>query len=329
MTETRLRTRIYSLGYLLTTIFLLMVGLLNLRYGFYQLFFAALAMAVVSGSGMAYTLAVKSRQQLATMGHLIVLYTLNGALLATTAASHLSLASHWAMPLLVLNLLILPAREGLRLSLLLLALMTLLLWMNTGATEALAAFGGMAMLTGTSALALRRYNTMTQSADNLTIIDPLTGAHHSRFLNEHLQREISRTKVTGHPLSVIALNIDHADEIAALHGNNTLPALQRQIIQQLFEIIRAGDTVYTLSDATLLLILPFTPEEGARVIAERIRRTIAERHWLPAECNSASIGCTTRTAADSSSHTLIQRVCYSADQAGGNSVRFDHGPGTP
>jgi len=328
MTETRLRTRTYGIAYLLTALFLLMLGMLNLRYGFYGLFFVALAMAVLAGSGLAYTI-MNRRQQLTAKGHFIVLCTLNGAVLATSAASQSPIASHWAMPLLALNLLILPAREGLGLSLLLVALMTLLLMLKAGNTEALAAFGGMAMLLGTGALAVRRYSTMAQSADDLTIIDPLTGAHHGRFLDENLQQEISRAKVTGHPLSVIALDIDHADEVATLHGNDTLTALQRHIIQQLFEIIRAGDTLYTFSESTLSLILPFTPEEGARVIAERIRRTIAERQWLPVESSSVSIGCTTRLSADSESNALIERAHNGASQArktGGNSVRFAPGP---
>ena len=233
MTETRLRTRTYGVAYLLTALFLLMLGLLNLRYGFYELFFVALAMAVLAGSGLAYTI-INGRQQLTAQGHFIVLCTLNGAVLATSAASQNPIISHWAMPLLALNLLILPARKGLGLSLLLLILMTLLLMLKAGTTEALAAFGGMAMLLGTVVLAVRRYNTMAQSADDLTIINPLTGAHHGRFLEEHLQQEISRAKVTGHPLSAITLDIDHADEVATLHCNDTLATLQRQIIQQLF-----------------------------------------------------------------------------------------------
>jgi diguanylate cyclase (GGDEF)-like protein len=327
MTETRLRTRTYGTAYLLTALFLLMLGLLNLRYGFYGLFFIALAMAILATAGLAYTI-MNRRRQLTAKGHFIVLCTLNGAVLATCAASQSPIASHWAMPLLALNLLILPSREGLGLSLLLLVLMTLLLVLKSDTTEALAAFGGMTMLLGTGALAVRRYSTMAQSADDLTIIDPLTGAHHGRFLNENLQQEISRAKVTGHPLSVIALEIDHADEVATLHGNDTLTALQRQIIQHLFEIIRAGDTLYTLNESTLFLILPFTPEEGARVIAERIRRTIAERQWRQVESSSVSIGCTTRVASDSDSNTLIERAhngVSQAGQTGGDNVRFSPG----
>ncbi|MFT4818824.1 MAG: two-component system cell cycle response regulator [Marinobacter psychrophilus] len=324
MIETRLRTRTHGIAYLLTALFLLMLGLLNLRYGFYGLFFIALAMAVLAGSGLAYTI-MNRHQQLTAKGHFVVLCTLNGAVLATSAASQSQVAGHWAMPLLALNLLILPAREGLGLSLLLLVLMTLLLMLKTGTTEALAAFGGMAMLLGTGALAVRRYSTMAQSANDLTIIDPSTGAHHGRFLDENLQQEISRAEATGHPLSVIALDIDHANEVATLHGNDTLTALQRQIIQQLFEIIRAGDTLYTLSQSTLFLVLPFTPEEGARVIAERIRRTIAERQWLPVESSSVSVGCTTRLPADSESNDLTKRAHIGASQVrktGGNNVRF-------
>ena len=328
MTETRLRTYTYGTGYLLTAVFLLVLGLLNLRYGFYGLFFVALAMAVAAAAGLAYTI-VQRQQQLTAKGHFIVLCTLNAAVLATSALSQLPVAGHWAMPLLALNLLILPAREGVGLSVLLVVLITVLLLLKTNASEALAAFGGMAMLIGTGALAVRHYNSMAQSAENLTVIDPLTGAHNARFLDENLQHEISRAIATAHPLSVIALDIDHANEITSVHGGNSLNELQRQMIQQLFEIIRAGDTLYTLSESTLFLILPFTPEEGARVIAERIRRTVAEHHWPPVERTTVSVGCTSRLVSDTASNALTQRARNAAIQAaqrGGNSVWFAPGP---
>ncbi len=328
MTETRIRTYSYGTGYLLTAAFLLMLGLLNLRYGFYGLFFVALAMVVVAAAGLMYTIA-RRQQQLAAKGHFIILCALNGAVLITSALSPMPVAGHWAMPLLILNLIILPAREGLGLSVLLVVLVTLLLLLKTSAAEAVAAAGGMAMLTGIGALAVRHYNTMAQSAEDLTIIDPLTGAHNARFLDENLQKEISRARATGHPLSVIALDIDHADEIMVVHGGESVRALQRQIIQQFFEIIRAGDTLYTLSDSSLFLILPFTPEDGARVIAERIRRTIAEQHWPPVERTTMSVGCTSHLASDTTSEALTQRACNAAVQAaqrGGDSVWFVPGP---
>lgn len=328
MTETRIRTYSYGTGYLLTATFLLMLGLLNLRYGFYGLFFVALAMVLVAAAGLMYTI-TQRQQQLEAKGHFIILCALNGAVLITSALSPMPVAGHWAMPLLMLNLVILPAREGLGLSVLLATLVTLLLLLKTNAAEALAAAGGMAMLTGIGALAVRQYISMARSAEDLTIIDPLTGAHNARFLHENLQKEISRARATGHSLSVIALDIDHVSEITGVHGGDSVRELQRQIIQQLFEIIRAGDTLYTLSESSLFLILPFTPEDGARVIAERIRRTTAERHWPPVERSTMSIGCTSRLACDTASKALTERArnaAVHAAQRGGDSVLFTAGP---
>ena len=45
----------------------------------------------------------------------------------------------------------------------------------------------------------------------------------------------------------------------------------RELTEHLFGVIRAGDTLYTLKDSEFFLILPFTPEEGVRVIADTTR----------------------------------------------------------
>src|SRR5690554_4674495 len=56
MTETRLRTWSHSAAYSLTAIVLSVLALQNLRYGFYQLFYLALAMTALLLAGLIYTL---------------------------------------------------------------------------------------------------------------------------------------------------------------------------------------------------------------------------------------------------------------------------------
>jgi diguanylate cyclase (GGDEF)-like protein len=169
---------------------------------------------------------------------------------------------------------------------------------------------------------------MAQSAEDLAITDPVTGAHNARFLDETLQKEISRAIATGHCLSVIDLSIDYADEVADLHGRDQVQGLFRDMTEHLFGVIRAGDTLYTLKDSEFFLILPFTPEEGVRVIAERIRRTIAEHHWPVVGKATVSLGCTTRGSGDTRTDTLRDRAHQAMEEArrrGTDSVWFSPG----
>jgi len=203
-------------------------------------------------------------------------------------------------------------------------------WLGNPVTDAVITSAGLLLLAAVTALYVWHYDHMTQSAQDLAITDPITGAHNARFLDETLQKEISRAIATGHPLSVISLSLDHHDQIRDLHGKRGLNRLLSQITRQLFETIRAGDSLYSLQDSEFFLILPFTPEEGLRVIAERIRRTIAERDWPETGKVSVSLGCTTRGNGDTSTELLRQRATSAMLEArkhGADSAWFT--PGEP
>ena len=307
MTETRLRTWSHSAAYSLTAIVLSVLALQNLRYGFYQLFYLALAMTALLLAGLIYTYICR-RHQLSAPGHLIILAGLNSGLVAAVLTMHAPGISHWAMPLLVLNLLILPLRQGLALSALLLVPVIARIWATNPAADAVITSAGLLLLASVTALYVWHYDHMAQSAQDLAITDMVTGAHNARFLDETLQKEISRAIATGHPLSVISLSLDHSGQIRDLHGKGGLNRLLNRMTRQLFETIRAGDTLYSLSDSEFFLILPFTPEEGLRVIAERIRRIIAERDWPETGPVSVSLGCTTRGNGDTNTEAHRERA---------------------
>lgn len=314
MTETRLRTWTHATGYTLAALFIAVLALQNLRFGFYSLFYLALAMCTLLLGGLAYTIVCR-RHQLSAPGHLIILALLNASLAISTITVDAPGIIHWAMPLLVLNLLILPLRRGLILSLALLVPVLLMAWFTSAPVAALNITGGLLLLVAVTAWYVWHYDHMAQSAKDLALTDPVTGAQNPRFLDETLQKEISRAITTGHPLSVIALDLDHAEEIRALHGTQGLQTLLRNITGQLFDIIRAGDSLYSSDEAVFFLVLPFTPEEGVRVIAERIRRNISERDWPEVGKIAVSLGCTTRASNDTQAEDLRARALQAMNEA--------------
>ena len=186
MTETRLRTWTHGIGYLLATLFIAALAVQNLRYGFYDLFYLAAGMAVLTLAGIAYTVACR-RHQLSAPGHLVILTGLSSGLLTAQITMHGPGISHWTMPLLVLNLLILPLRQGLALSCLLLAALAVTLFLQLDSTDALITLSGLIALLAVTALYTWHYDHMAQSAEDLAITDPVTGAHNARFLDETLR----------------------------------------------------------------------------------------------------------------------------------------------
>ncbi|NWO08104.1 MAG: GGDEF domain-containing protein [Alteromonadaceae bacterium] len=319
MTETRLRTWTHATSYGLAAIFTAALGLQNLRYGFYPAFYLAMFMATLLGAGLAYTVICR-RQQLSAPGHLVVLLILNAALVLGMLTLQTPGLSHWAMPLALLNLLVLPVRKGLALSALLVATAVIPGLLQSPSVPTLNMAAGSLVLLATTGMYVWHYDHMAQSARDLALTDPVTGANNARFLDENLDKEISRAIATGHPLSVISLNLEHTDEIRALHGTGGLQALRRNVTSQLFDIIRAGDSLYGADEhdneeATFFLVLPFTPEEGVRVIAERIRRNLSEHDWPNVGKIAVSLGCTTRSSEDTRGVQLRDRARQAMNEA--------------
>ncbi|MDI9246232.1 GGDEF domain-containing protein [Marinobacter sp. CHS3-4] len=330
MTETRLRTHTHLAAYTLATLFIASLAFQNLRYGFYDLFFLAAGMALLTLSGVGYTF-ISRRHQLSAKGHLFILAGLNSALVAAMMALSPTGISHWVMPMVVFNLLVLPLRQGLILSLLLLLTLSGFLLVSETLIEATTTIAGVLSLIIVAALYIWHYDHMAQSAEDLAITDPVTGAHNARFLDETLQKEISRAIVMDHCLSVITLAVDYADEAEDLHGKDGLQRLLKDLTRHLFGVIRAGDTLYTLENGQFYLILPFTPEEGVRVIAERIRRTIAEESWPAVGKVTVSLGCTTLASTDRRTQDLHRRVrsaLHEAQKRGADSVWYSKGDAT-
>lgn len=307
MTETRLRTYTHLCAYAITAAVLMVLALQNLRYGFYPLFYLAALLSLIVACGAAYTVYAR-RQQLLAKGHLPILLVFNLALLGAMVMLDASDTRYWLLPAIVLNLLILPLRQGVVLSLGMILVTALYLGLRLPAPDALMTTMAAITLLAATGLCISHYDHMAQSAEDLAITDPVTGAHNARFLDETLQKEISRSMVTGHSLSALELSVDYLEEARDLYGETGLQPLYRELTQHLFGAIRAGDTIYSLGHGHFFLILPDTPEEGLRVIAERLRRSLSEQQWLTVGRLTISLGCTTRQPADTRGSVLRQRV---------------------
>ncbi|XOZ33530.1 GGDEF domain-containing protein [Halomonadaceae bacterium KBTZ08] len=327
MTETALRTRTNTVVYALMLLCFMVLAERNLRYGFYELFFSSLAITTLAAAGIMATLA-RRHHQLQTRSHLAILI-----LMALTIGQAIvrdpALAAYWLYPLLMAAFLLLRVHQAAAL-----CAASLLLCLLGGASlppreQLMLASTALLMAAGAGWFA-RHYHASAHYVDTLTIVDPQTGAYNERSFHETLSREISRSEATGHPLSLALLSIDHQDELAGVYGEEALAGLNAAISQSLRTTIRAGDSHYHLGKGRFFLLLPFTPEDGLRVTAERVRRLLDESRWPAVESITASIGCTTRAPGEQSADALRQRCEHALEEAqrrGHDQVWHLDGPG--
>ena len=107
-------------------------------------------------------------------------------------------------------------------------------------------------------------------------VDALTGLHNRRWLAEAFPRTIRRCEQDGAPLCLVMADIDHFrrlnDEQGHLAGDTVLRAAARRIAESL----RSQDLIARYGGEEFAILLPQTATADGRVIAERLRQSVAD-----------------------------------------------------
>jgi diguanylate cyclase (GGDEF)-like protein/PAS domain S-box-containing protein len=120
---------------------------------------------------------------------------------------------------------------------------------------------------------LQRHNA------DLTVLattDGMTGITNKRTLLERLAAELHVARQTRTPLSLIMLDVDHFKAYNDTHGHLAGDIVLKQVAQLLHTTARTTDIVARYGGEEFVVVLPNTPAERARHVAERLRTVIAQ-----------------------------------------------------
>jgi len=160
--------------------------------------------------------------------------------------------------------------------------------------------------------------------------DGLTMLHNHRYFQDRLRQELAQAKRQSSPLSLILLDVDHFkkynDKFGHPAGDDLLRELSRLLTAELGN--RESDIVARYGGEEFVLVLPFTPVEGAMVKAQRIQEAVAKHPFAhaaeqPLGVVSVSIGVASFPSHATDSAALIEsadRALYAAKSAGRNCV---------
>lgn len=109
----------------------------------------------------------------------------------------------------------------------------------------------------------------------LATLDPLTGAYNRRTFHEIAEREMSRARRAGQPLSIIMVDIDHFRAVNEAHGLRVGDQALHRIAEVLRGALRKEDMLVRYGGEEFLVLLPDVPGPGAVVVAGRLRKAIA------------------------------------------------------
>lgn len=111
----------------------------------------------------------------------------------------------------------------------------------------------------------------------LSNLDGLTGIPNRRQFDEMLALEWNRMAREKMPLSLIILDVDHFKRFNDRYGHLAGDSCLRRVAAALAEMIRRpADMVARYGGEEFAAILPGTTLDGAQVVAESMRRTVAD-----------------------------------------------------
>jgi len=159
--------------------------------------------------------------------------------------------------------------------------------------------------------------------------DPLTGLYNHRILQETIVQEIQRARKTGHPFSIVLVDIYNFHLLNETHGYHKGDTLLVVVAKLLLSLSRQQDTVGRYGGDEFLLILPDTDSSNAFKLAEkvissasRIKFKIAPDKSIPLELiigiASFPEDCSTRQELTA----LAEKALSEAKTQGANTIRL-------
>jgi len=105
---------------------------------------------------------------------------------------------------------------------------------------------------------------------NLAMIDPLTGLYNRRFAEQRLATEVARSERRGHPLTVLALDLNNFKEINDTYGHPAGDQVLQEFASRLNKVIRGSDLAVRLGGDEFLVVLPECTLDQLKLVLERL-----------------------------------------------------------
>ncbi len=165
----------------------------------------------------------------------------------------------------------------------------------------------------------------------LAVHDELTGLYNRKEFYRILSEEANRCLRYRRPMALLMCDLDQFKMLNDIHGPLVGDEVLRQTAQALRKVLRAVDRTARYGGDEFAIILPETPGEAARRVAERLGREItplveagvkASGTVLPA-APTLSVGMAEFPADADKPHELVERVnqaIYTAKSRGGKTI---------
>lgn len=156
----------------------------------------------------------------------------------------------------------------------------------------------------------RQVRLRTQELERLSHTDMLTGLYNRMRIEDILDRELYRAERYEQSLCLIMLDIDFFKQVNDTFGHAAGDSVLVEFADLLEGHVRRSDSVGRWGGEEFMIICPETDEESGVILAENLRKTIAQHSFESVQHCTASFGVTQYQASDD-----VGKVFERADMA--------------
>ena len=177
-------------------------------------------------------------------------------------------------------------------------------------------------------------DSLNKEFREMAIRDGLTGLFNHRYAKERLDEEFDRSMRFGRELTVLFMDLDHFKFFNDTHGHQAGDEILQILAALMMKNVRESDTLARWGGEEFIVIAPETSEEEGGVLAEKIRKAVAEHAFPNADKQplgmvSLSIGMSSRSEQTENAEKLLRfadDAVYAAKDSGRNRTIYCSGP---
>lgn len=165
-----------------------------------------------------------------------------------------------------------------------------------------------------AALRTKRYHDLLAARSN---VDALTGIWNRAYFNQRLGEEVAAAQRYARIVTLVLMDLDEFKSLNDLYGHPFGDQVLQKVGELLHSSLRATDAPCRYGGEEFALVLTDTGEDGARILAERIRTELAAITFRPRDRiirSTASFGVACSTLFEKGTIT-IGRLVTAADDA--------------
>ncbi len=109
-----------------------------------------------------------------------------------------------------------------------------------------------------------------EAMHQMAMLDALTGLHNRRFAEERLAAEVARSHRSGHPLTVVMLDLNDFKQVNDKYGHLAGDEVLKRFAERLKTLVRVSDLAVRLGGDEFMVLLVDCPPDMAGRLVERI-----------------------------------------------------------